>query len=111
MGIRREWLVRRIEYRAHVAEVLESIGELPEEKHRRAEERVAAVEAKLLPGDEVWEWRHDGGGSSSSGGRRCHPPRRADHPGMAASGYRSHPAYHHNRLPRQIYIQCENRSR
>ena len=34
----------------------------------RVEGRVAAVEAKLLPGDEVWEWRYDGGAFSSAGG-------------------------------------------
>jgi hypothetical protein len=68
MGIPREWLVRRIEYQAHVDEMLASIRDLPEEKRRRAEERAAAVEAKLLPGDEVWEWRYDGGALSSAGG-------------------------------------------
>lgn len=68
MGIPREWLVHRIEYRAHVEEMLASIPDLPEEKRRRAMGRVAAVEAKLLPGDEVWEWRYDGGAFSSAGG-------------------------------------------
>ena len=68
MGIPRECLVHRIEYRAYVEEMLASIRDLPEEKRRRAEERVAAVEAKWLPGDEVWEWRHDGGALSSAGG-------------------------------------------
>jgi hypothetical protein len=68
MGIPPECLVHRIEYRAYVEEMLASIRDLPEEKRRRAEERVAAVEAKLLPGDEVWEWRHDGGPLSSAGG-------------------------------------------
>jgi hypothetical protein len=68
MGIPREWLARRIDYRTHVEEMLATIGDLPEEKRRRIEERVAAVEAKLLPGDEVWEWRYDGGDLSSAGG-------------------------------------------
>jgi hypothetical protein len=68
MGIPREWLVRRIDYRAHVQDMLAPIGDLPEETVHRVEGRVAAVEAKLLPGDEVWEWRYDGGDFSSAGG-------------------------------------------
>jgi len=68
MGIAREWLGRRIDYRAHVQEMLAAIRALPEERRHRVEERVVAVEAKLLPGDEVWEWRYDGGAFSSAGG-------------------------------------------
>ena len=67
MGIPREWLVRRIDYRAHVQDMLAPIGDLPEESVHRVEGRVAAVEAKLLPGDEVWEWRYDGVPSTRPG--------------------------------------------
>ena len=68
MGILREWLVRRIDYRTHVEAMLATITDSPEKKRDRIKERVAAVEAKLLPGDEVWEWCNDGGALSSAGG-------------------------------------------
>jgi len=57
MGIPREWLVRRVEYRAYVEETLSAVDNVSEAVRNRVEERVKRVEAKRLPGDEVWDGR------------------------------------------------------
>lgn len=68
MTIPVEWLVRRVTYRAYVEKFLASLVNVPDDVRIRIEDRVAEVENKVRPRDEIWEWRHDGGDLSSAGG-------------------------------------------
>lgn len=65
----RDWLIGPTTYRKYAANwFLGGLGAVPTELLARVEEGAAQVEAKLQPGDELWEWHQRGGPFSSSGG-------------------------------------------
>ena len=57
MEVLREWLKRTTTYREFTAQWLaDEDGRIPERFLKRVEEREAEIAAKMLPGDELWEW-------------------------------------------------------
>jgi len=49
-------LIRRTTYREYMARWLEGVEHVPERVLQRIEQRSAEIEARMLPGDELWEW-------------------------------------------------------
>ncbi len=64
----RRWLIGPTTFRQYVDRFLGRLDTVPPKLLARVEERTVSIAAKLQPGDELWEWRREGGPLSSAGG-------------------------------------------